>query len=109
MDLPVVYDWEWVSNEARTANLSGTMLTCCTKAFCGVIENAGLSCMIYFNTNQALKMLDMESLQQYPFWLAQYWENLDFPYLVDFWQYSCTGTVPGIQTQVDLNIWFTDK
>lgn len=106
LDLPVVYDWEWVSDEARTANLSGTMLTCCTKAFCGVIENAGVPCMVYFNTNQALNMLDMESLQKYPLWLAQYSDAPDFPYRVDYWQYSCTGTVPGIETEVDLNLWF---
>lgn len=40
-------------------------------------------------------------------WLAEY--NVPTPTApLDFriWQYSCTGTVPGISTDVDLNIWF---
>ena len=108
LDLPVVYDWEWVSNEARTARLSGAVLTSCTKAFCTVIEDAGLQSMVYFNTNQALKLLDMKKLQDYPFWLAQYTDAIDLPFEVDYWQYSCTGSVPGIETEVDLNLYFPE-
>lgn len=109
LDMPVVYDWEWVSSEARTAQMSGKMLTRCTRAFCRIIENAGLTPMIYFNTNQGISMLELESLDQYPFWLAQYGEAPNFPVLLDYWQYSCTGTIPGIETPVDLNLYFPEQ
>ena len=40
------------------------------------------------------------------FWLAMYEDAMTFPYAMQFWQYSCEGTVPGIDTTVDLNLWF---
>jgi GH25 family lysozyme M1 (1,4-beta-N-acetylmuramidase) len=43
----------------------------------------------------------------YPFWLAMYTTVMDYPYKVDMWQYTSTGSVPGISGNVDLNLWFT--
>lgn len=106
LDLPVVYDWEWVSSDSRTANVDRTVLTQCTKAFCQVIENAGLEAMIYFNYTQGTELLELEALANYRLWLARYGSYPDFPYQVDCWQYSCTGTVPGITGDVDLNLFF---
>lgn len=108
LEMPVVYDWEWVSDDARTAQLTGTELTVCTAAFCQEIDEAGYRPMIYFNSNQGRNMLSLEKLKQYPFWLAWYDDTLEFPDRVDCWQYSCTGTVPGIDTDVDLNLWITE-
>ena len=106
LELPVVFDWEWVSDEARTANLSGQELTACTEAFCQRIRQAGLDTMIYFNLTQGLEMLSLSQLEEHDFWLACYDLQLDFPVTVDFWQYSCTGSVPGITGDVDLNLQF---
>lgn len=104
LDLPVVYDWEWVDSTSRTAGVEGGILTRCAEEFCRVIAQAGLSPMIYFNTSQALELLELERLAEYPFWLAQYDTGLHFPYRVDYWQYSCTGRVDGIEGDVDLNL-----
>ena len=30
---------------------------------------------------------------------------MTYPWQVDMWQYSCTGTVPGIDGAVDLNVY----
>ena len=105
MDLPLVYDWEWVSSDARTAQLDGETLTLCTDRFCSTVREAGVEPMIYFNVNQGLYMLDLEQLYSYRFWLAMYDASTQFPYRVDYWQYSCSGTVPGIDTPVDLNLY----
>lgn len=106
LELPVVFDWEWVSTEARTALVDRDVLTEATVAFCEMIETAGYEPAVYFNAFQGHNQLDMEKLQDYKLWLAYYEMSPDFPYAVDFWQYSCTGTVPGITGDVDLNIWF---
>lgn len=106
LSLPVVYDWEWVDDQSRTAQVDGQTLTECTLAFCRRIADGGYVPMIYFNTHQALERLEMEALADYDFWLAQYDGALDFPYQVDFWQYSCTGSVPGISGSVDMNLQF---
>lgn len=105
LELPIVFDWEWVSEDSRTANMDPELLTRCTEAFCQIIENAGFTPMIYFNYSQGLELLDLNRLADYYFWLALYEPDLVFPYRVDFWQYSCEGVVPGISGNVDLNLY----
>ena len=105
LDLPVVYDWEWVSEDSRTANMTSSLLTHCTEVFCQTVASAGLTPMIYFNYSQGLELLDLNRLADYPFWLALYEPYVKFPYRVDYWQYSCTGKIPGIEGDVDLNLF----
>lgn len=106
LDLPLVYDWEWVSSEARTGGMDKATLTECAKTFCQTIENGGYQPMLYFNSHISRDLLDLQALAQYPFWLAQYKEKMDYPYQVDFWQYTETGTVPGIKGKVDIDLMF---
>ncbi|MCD7756488.1 MAG: glycoside hydrolase family 25 protein [Firmicutes bacterium] len=106
LELPLVYDWEYISESARTGQVDGQTLTDCTIAFCQAVEAAGQTPMVYFNTSQALNMLDMEALAGYGLWLAKYEGGMDFPYRVDFWQYTNTGTVPGITGNVDIDLRF---
>lgn len=106
LDMPVVFDWEWVSDTARTANMEKTLLTHSTMAFCNTVRSAGFDPMIYFNYSQGQNLLDLEQLRDYGFWLALYDTPETIPYAVDCWQYSCTGTVPGIEGPVDLNVYF---
>ena len=105
LDLPVAYDWEWGGEGSRTDNMDSQMLTQCCLSFCNIMENAGLSPMIYFNSYQGLEQMELEKLQAYPFWLAMYDAPMEFPYRVDYWQYTAAGTVPGIEGIVDLNIF----
>ena len=106
MDMPIVYDWEYISAESRTGHVDARLLTDCTKAFCERIRQGGYEPMIYFNADQSHKQMFLEELTQYPFWLAMYESEMDYPYKIDMWQYSCTGTVPGIEGNVDLNLYF---
>lgn len=105
LDMPLAFDWE---QESRTENVDARMLTDCTKAFCGAVETAGYRPMIYFNSFQAKELLHLRELKEIPWWLAMYDVTMEFPYRMDMWQYSCTGTVPGISGAVDLNLLFTD-
>ena len=104
MDMPVVYDWEYVDEESRTANLDARTLTDCTKAFCETIKAAGYDAMIYFNEDQSHKQMYLEELTDYPFWLASYTTQLNYPYKIDMWQYTNQGTVPGINGNADINL-----
>lgn len=106
IQLPVVFDWEYVSAEARTGQMDAQTLTECALAFCETIRGAGHDAMIYANPDIARNFLDMPRLQQYPFWLALYSETMDYPYALDFWQYTATGSVPGIEGNVDINLQF---
>ena len=106
LDLPVVYDWEYVSPSARTGGMDRNTLTECVKTFCAAIESGGYQPMIYFNNHVSRDLMDLEELSEYPFWLAQYRDQLDYPYQVNFWQYTETGKIPGIEGDVDIDLMF---
>ena len=105
MDLPIVFDWEDAGG-TRPIGMDPRTLTDCAKAFCETIEAAGYEAMVYTNWNQAFYDLYLEELTEYDLWLAMYEADMEFPYKIDMWQYSCTGSVPGIEGDVDLNILF---
>ena len=104
--LPVVYDWEWVGGSARTADMDRQTLTECARSFCSAIESGGYRSMLYFNSHVSRDLLDLQALQEYPFWFAQYRDAMDYEYKVDVWQYTETGTVPGIKGKVDIDLMF---
>ena len=108
LDLPLVFDWEYVSAEARTADMDARTLTEITKAFCRDVELMGYESMVYFNSSQARDLLHLEELQAYSWWLAMYDITGEFPCKVDLWQYTNAGSIPGIQGNVDINLMFTD-
>ena len=109
LDLPVVFDWEYISDTARTANMDDRTLTDLNLEYCERMEKEGYQPMIYFNSNQARTLLFLHELEDYPFWLAYYSDRMTYPYRFEMWQYTCTGRVPGIQGDVDINIMLLDQ
>lgn len=105
LDMPLVYDWEYVSESARTGTVDRRLLTDCTLAFCQAVEDAGYEPMVYFNSHLAETGFLLEELTGYDFWLAMYDSPMTFPYRVKMWQYTQTGTVPGIAVNVDINLY----
>ena len=107
LDFPVVYDWEYVDNaEARTADMTSAQITECAVNFCDEIRNAGRSVMIYFNREIGYFEYDLATISEYDFWLAEYCEYPTFIYKFDMWQYTDSGRVNGIDSDVDINIYF---
>lgn len=107
---PLIYDWEYLGEDARTADVDARTLTDCIKTFCGRVEEAGFQSMIYFNPHfHENEVLYLDELTDYHFWLAMYDTQMDYPYQIDMWQYSCTGSVPGITGDVDLNLYLPRK
>ena len=107
---PLIYDWEYLGEDARTADVDARTLTDCIKTFCGRVEEAGFQSMIYFNPHfHENEVLYLEELTDYHFWLAMYDTQMDYPYQIDMCQYSCTGSVPGITGDVDLNLYLPRK
>ena len=108
LQYPIYFDWEPVADEtARTSSISSTELTDCALAFCQSVEQAGYKAGIYFNLSLATHYYQLYRLRDYSFWLAEYQDTPSFPFQVDLWQYSSEGAVPGIDTQVDMNLSFT--
>ncbi|MCM1174760.1 MAG: hypothetical protein NC341_06870 [Blautia sp.] len=104
---PVVLDVEAVNSEnARTAELTKEERTEYCIAFCEMIKQAGYTPMIYGNLKTFMLLLDMEQLEDYDKWFAYYDTELYFPYNVRVWQYTDTGSIEGIGTDVDIDISF---
>lgn len=106
LDLYAVYDWEYISPDARTAGLDRRTVTDCTLTFCRRMESEGLRPMVYFNRHQAQDFLHLEELTDYPFWLALYSGRMTYPYKLAMWQYTEKGRVPGIDGNVDIDLHF---
>lgn len=108
VEMPLVYDWEHKGADSRTYNLDSRIVTDCAIAFCDTVAAAGYDPMVYFNPHHAKRFFHLEELVAYPFWLAYYTDRMQYSYKVKMWQYTSTGTVPGIGTDVDINLWFVE-
>lgn len=105
LEMGVVFDWEYVSANVRTGAVDGRTVTNCALAFCKIVEKKGYDPIVYFNQDQADNVYLLEELTNYNFWLAMYSDEMIFPYRVDMWQYTEEGTVPGIDGNVDVNLY----
>lgn len=107
IDGPVVCDTEEIKSDTpRTEKNTRQEFTNYCKIFCDTIEQAGYDSMIYTNMKWMAFTLDMDELEGYEFWYADYHDVPQCPYDYSIWQYSESGAVPGISTNVDLDIWF---
>lgn len=106
----VAYDHEKVQIDGARANdLSPEQFSANAKAFCEVIAQAGYEPMIYGNQTD-LSRLTPEVRNTYPLWLAEYGVSAPTaPFDFSIWQYTNAGTIPGIETDVDLNLWLNPK
>ena len=107
LTMPAVFDWEMVSDSsARTNAIDSDTMNEVALAFCGAIQEAGYESMIYFNSYQGYVKYDLSKLLDHSFWFAQYQAQPSFYYDFQMWQCSSKGSVPGIQGEVDMNLYF---
>ena len=99
LELPVYFDIE----DKKQSILGNTLRTNITKTFCEMIEGAGYWAGIYANKSWLTSKLNMNELNAYTVWVAQ-WANTNTykgPYAM--WQYTSDGSVNGISGRVDMN------
>ena len=102
---PIYFDTEKVAGDTgRADGISRDQRTRNAVAFCNAIQNAGYRAGVYSYASWFYNNLNMASLTGYSIWIAQYRDQLDFKYNYDIWQYTSSGTVPGISTRVDMNV-----
>lgn len=107
VDGPVVFDTEEIKDDvARTDQLTRTQITDHCIAFCDAVREAGKEPFIYANMKWMAFTLELERLTDYQKWYADYEPVPQCPYEFTMWQYTETGSVPGIQGNADLNVWF---
>ena len=104
LQMPLIYDWEQMQSTDRTAQMDARTLTDCAITFCETVKSAGFDPGIYYNLDLAERLMYLTELTDYRFWLALYSSTMNYAYKIDMWQYTNTGTVPGIEGDVDLNV-----
>lgn len=114
--LPLVMDYEYFSdagkNEGRLfdANLSKSKATAVCKAFCERVAAKGYTPMVYANADMLKnKLYASELSKKYLIWLANYTSKTSYTGDYDFWQYTASGTVDGINGRVDMNFRYIKK
>lgn len=106
---PVYFDWEGIAEGgARTDGMDGEQMTRCAIAFCDNIETYGYTAGVYFNQSYGYSSFRLRDLLDYEFWLAEYQDTQSFLYEVQMWQYTYEGSIPGVDTIVDLNLCYHD-
>lgn len=108
LEYPIIFDWEVYSKTARSYGVSKTTLTDCAIAFCDTVAQAGYTPMIYMGLDVGYTRLELNRLTGYDFWFAQYTSRNqpDMYYNYRIWQYTDSGSVPGIEGKVDMNLAF---
>ncbi len=107
VSLPVFFDWEPVDGvgETRTDTMTDSITDCCL-AFSEVIAGAGYEPGVYFYRSQGYHDYELGRLSQLVLWSAAPGAYPDLYYAHDFWQYSYTAKVAGIEPDADLDLMF---
>lgn len=99
-DLPFYLD---VEDNKKQGKLSVNELTNYVYNICERIEKAGYFTGIYASKNWLETKLDMNKLNRFTVWLAQWSSNPTYQGSYAMWQYTSDGCVNGISGRVDMN------
>lgn len=109
LDYPVFIDTEGAGGNGRADGLDAATRTLVCEAFCRTIKNAGYDAGVYgsrywFNNN-----LEMDRLQNYYIWLAEYRSVPLYQGYYNMWQHTSKGQIDGISGNVDMSISYMDR
>lgn len=102
LEYPIYYDIE----DKVQANLSNETLTDIVVNFCEKLEQQGYYVGVYANLNWWNTKLNSNRLDAYAKWVARY--NSTLGYDAGMWQYTSSGTIDGINGNVDMNYCYVD-
>ncbi len=100
LQMPVVIDIE----DKVQRGLSVAEVNAIINTFCLIIDSAGYYPMVYSYKNFFSGKIGATPWER---WMAQYGSQLDYNG-VSFWQYTSSGSVPGIGGRVDMNYQYKD-
>lgn len=114
-ELPIFYDvleGDHIPILQKSAERKGTTVSALINeivpAFCSILEQNGYYVGIYCNTNGYNNYLNDRNKQRYVQWVADWRGTCGYTGEKVLWQYSATGSVPGITGHVDKDYAYTD-
>ena len=103
--LPIVFDWENFFSGFQKYHLSIADMNVLYHAFDDQVRSRGYSSMLYGSKFIFEIIWDDDILNV---WLAHYTSQTDYAGFYRIWQQSCTGTIPGIDAYVDMDLYYGD-
>ena len=102
-DLPVYLDLE-----DKEVPLDAAKLATISSTFNSKIAAAGYEPGVYASASWWKNYLTSPVFDSWSKWSAQYYSVCEAPSDPDMWQYTSSGSVPGISGPVDVNYWLSD-
>ncbi len=108
-EMPIFLDVEdnILKNGVASGKTNKNELTNASITFCDMLNNAGYRSGVYASKNFFRDYLNVSVLERYNIWLAHYTTSTDYTGKYDIWQYTSSGSIPGISGNVDLDWCFT--
>ncbi len=103
VDLPIVFDWENFYDNFQKYGLSIDDLNALYRAFDARVEARGMTSMLYAS-KFVLEIIWDDYAENV--WLAHYTSQTDYSGNYVMWQQSCTGSIPGIDAYVDMDLLY---
>ncbi len=98
---PIYLDME--DNSVLSSGVDAAGLAAIAEAFCTTIEDAGYTAGVYANLNWWTNYLTDPAFDQWERWVAQWGDQCTYTGSYAMWQCTSSGSVPGIEGNVDLN------
>lgn len=102
----VFYDME---DQSQSSTLTKNQLNAFANSYMSQIRKAGYAAGLYANKYWLTTYLTNNNLQEYIIWIANYGltgtQSPDYNKPYQIWQYSSTGSVNGINGNVDLDVY----
>ncbi len=110
LELPVFFDWEFIGVEpARTDDTDTATISAACVEFCELLAGEGYTPGVYTYIPAVYSHYDLNALAGLSVWMGDIGTWPEFYYEHDFWQYSITGSVPGIEGDVDLDVMYVRR
>lgn len=104
-EYPIYFDLEWQKAFAQGRSVCSAMV----ETFCKTLEEAGYFVGLYISRSPLQDYITPEVAKRYVLWIAEYGVNAPrYNGEYGMWQYSSTGSVPGVSGSTDLDECYID-
>lgn len=103
-EYPIYFDLEWQKAFAQGKTVCSDMV----KKFCDSMEKSGYFAGLYISRSPLQQYITAEVASRYALWIAEYGSKCNYNGTYGMWQYSSEGSVPGINSNCDLDICYVD-
>lgn len=115
LEYPIAFDYEGDSQSTAKQNgvaVTKGLVSSMARAFCRAVQAAGYYAMVYTNPAYLAQYYDADIPKEFDIWLAQWPSKPDLKarpaQAGGIWQYTSSGSVPGISGRVDMDAAYVD-